>query len=151
MGCVVEIPKRDWLSCVQTRQEERSPVGTQRIVSIPKKGLDSTRRVEFPQLTSPMTFERIALLSAVLFNRLTKIKTLITVKPNGFKFIDTPGWVKYLCIGEVLASQSEQRARVGTQRCIPSPLIIQDRLARFCSLPVLGPALRAWLPARASP
>ena len=85
MGCVVIIPKRDWLSCVQTRQEERSPVGTQRIVSIPEKDLASTTRVEFPQLTSLITFDRIALLLPRLFNELTKIKALITVTPNGVK------------------------------------------------------------------
>jgi hypothetical protein len=151
MGCVTSIPKRDLLLCIQTRQEERSPVGSQRIVSIPNRGWVSPVRVEFPHLTSPTTFIRIALLSTDLLDELTKIETLITVKPTGMEIIDPPKRMKYLCAREVLAPKAEQRARLGTQRCIPSPLIIQDRLVRFCSLSVLESALKACLPARASP
>lgn len=81
MGCVVEIPKRGWLSCMQRRQEERSPVGTQRIISIPERDLSSSMRLEFSPLIDLMTFGRIAQRSSGLCHRLSKMEALITVTP----------------------------------------------------------------------
>jgi hypothetical protein len=154
MGCLIRIPERVWMSCLWTRQEERSPVGTQRIISIPRMGLlPLPQKTELPRLPSFMTLDRIA---PCLFNWLalaTKIKVLITVIPKGVENIDASKLAEYSCIGEVLAPQSEQRARVGTQRCIPNPLSLQDRLVR-CSLGSLTRAPKHLNPqtlARASP
>jgi len=135
MGCLIRIPKRVWMSCLWTRQEERSPVGTQRIISIPKTGLlPLPQKAELPRLPSFMTLDRIAPYLRDQLASATKIKASITVKPKGVENIDTPKWAEYSCIGEVLASQPEQRARVGTQRCTPYPLIINDRLVRLETL-----------------
>lgn len=152
MGGVVLIPERDWVSCLRERKEERSPVATQRIISIPEEGLSiSSKRLGRPHLPNPMTSDTITLrwLGSPKVDR--HFRALITVNANGIGIIDTSNRVEYLCIGEILAPQSEQRARVGTQRCIPSPLTLQDRLARFNSHPALGLTLTARLPARASP
>jgi len=152
MGGVVAIPERAWVSFLQEREEERSPVAAQRIISIPEEGLCiSSKWVGRPRLLNPKTFDTITLCWLGSLKTYINFRWLITVLANGVKIIDTSGQVKYLCIGEVLLSEAEQRARVGTQRCIPSPLIPQDRLARFNSLPVLGSALKAQLSARASP
>ncbi len=152
MDCVVSIPKRDWMSCLREREEERSPIATQRIISIPEEGLSiSSKRVGRPHLPNPMTSDTIALRWLGSPKVYRHFGALITVYSSGVRIIDTSDRVEYLCIGEVLTPQSEQRARVGTQRCIPSPLTLQDRLARFNSLPALGLTLTARLPARASP
>lgn len=154
MGCVVLIPERDWVSRLRERQEERSPVATQRIISIPKEGLlISPKRVGRPHLPTPMTSDTITLcwLGSLKVHR--HFRSLITVTATGLKIIDTPKWAEYSCIGEVLAPQSEQRARVGTQRCNPNPLSSQDRLVR-CSLGSLTRAPKHLNPqtlARASP
>lgn len=152
MGGVVLIPERDWVSCLRERKEERSPVATQRIISIPEEGLSILfKRARRPHFPNPMTSDTITLhwISRLKVSR--HFRALITVIASGLEIIDTSDRVEYLCIGEILAPQSEQRARVGTQRCIPNPLTLQDRLARFNSLPALGLTLTARLPARASP
>lgn len=135
MGCVVAIPERDWVPCLRERKEERSPVATQRIISIPKKGLlVLPERTGLPRLPNPMTIDTITRCWIDWPRAVTDLEALITVNAKGVEIVDTPDWMQYLCIGEALAPQSEQRARVGTQRCTPYPLIISDRLVRLETL-----------------
>ena len=109
MGCVVSIPERDWMPFIRTKVEERSPVGTQRIVSIPERDSFPSSKRTNPLLLSPLTFVRITLYYLQQHNQGEKLKTSITVTPNGIKIIDTPDWVEYLCIGVVLALLRNER------------------------------------------
>lgn len=121
MGCVMTIPSGIYL---ERKQEERSPVGTQRIISIPSGIYLDCLMLAQPPANIFKTCDSIT----PFRSDKRKLKMVNYCEPR--ENIDKQIWIEYVCVEEALVSQSEQRARVGTQRCTSDPLTTQERLVR---------------------
>jgi hypothetical protein len=124
MGGVMTIPSGIYL---EIKQEERSLVGTQRIISIPSGISLHCLMLAQPPANPDNNFKTCDSITPFRSDK-RKLKIVNCCEP--IETIDKQIWIEYVCVEEALVSQSEQRARVGTQRCTSDPLTTQERLVR---------------------